>query len=96
MILTDGEITDIDKTIDSIVKGSDYPLSIIIVGVGDNEFESMNRLDGDMSPLYSDTLDKYCSRDIVQFVPFAKYKDNPMELAKVTLGELPKQLVDFF
>jgi hypothetical protein len=34
-------------------------------------------------------------RDIVQFVPFNEYKTNPQELARQTLGEIPKQLVDF-
>jgi len=33
MIMTDGEITDFDKTVEQIVIGSDLPLSIIIVGV---------------------------------------------------------------
>jgi len=32
------------------------------------------------------------SRDIVQFVPFSKYKDRPIELAKETLKEVPKQV----
>jgi hypothetical protein len=34
LILTDGLITDMQKTIDTIVAASDKPLSIIIVGVG--------------------------------------------------------------
>ena len=34
-------------------------------------------------------------RDIVQFVPFREYKDSPMELAKQTLEEIPKQLVSY-
>ena len=32
---------------DLIVNASDLPLSIIIVGVGNADFESMNELDGD-------------------------------------------------
>jgi hypothetical protein len=35
------------------------------------------------------------SRDIVQFVPFNDFRHNPSELAKQTLAEIPKQLVDF-
>jgi vacuolar-type H+-ATPase subunit F/Vma7 len=34
MIITDGIINDLQKTIDEIVRGSELPLSIIIVGVG--------------------------------------------------------------
>lgn len=48
-----------EKTIDQIVKASFLPVSIIIVGVGDADFESMDELDGDTNPLYSTTLKKY-------------------------------------
>lgn len=33
------------------------------------------------------------SRDIVQFVPFSKYKHNILLLAKKTLEEVPKQVI---
>ena len=54
-----------DKTIDEIVRASDQPLSIIIVGVGDADFEQMEQLDGDVTPLYSNKLRKFRNRDIV-------------------------------
>ncbi len=34
LMITDGQINDMQKTIDQIVRGSNLPLSIIIVGVG--------------------------------------------------------------
>ena len=34
VIITDGVISDMNKTIDEIVRGSELPLAIIIVGVG--------------------------------------------------------------
>ena len=34
-------------------------------------------------------------RDIVQFVAFNEYKNDPTELAKQTLEEIPKQLVSY-
>jgi len=40
-------------TIDQIVRGSENPLSIVIVGVGDADFTSMDILDADTEPLYS-------------------------------------------
>ena len=63
--MTDGVITDMQETIDQIVRGSDLPLSIIIVGVGHADFENMETLDGDVNPLYSRRSGKYASRDIV-------------------------------
>jgi hypothetical protein len=41
------------ETVDEIVRGSSMPLSIIIVGVGDENFKSMDVLDADDTPLYS-------------------------------------------
>ena len=38
MIITDGVIHDMDETIKLIVRGADLPLSIIIVGVGNEDF----------------------------------------------------------
>ena len=96
MIITDGIINDMQKTVDEIVRGADLPLSIVIVGVGDADFESMDVLDADTEPLYSQKYRKYMGRDIVQFVPFRDFKNDPFRLAKETLEEIPGQLVDFF
>lgn len=46
------------------------PLSIIIVGVGEANFDKMDVLDADDTPLYSNAHKKQMERDIVQFVPF--------------------------
>lgn len=83
------------KTIDQIVRGSSLPLSIIIVGVGSDDFESMDILDADEVPLYSMRYKKNMEADIVQFVPFREFKNNPAELAKQTLEEVPGQLLNF-
>ncbi len=79
-----------DATIDQIVRGSSLPLSIIIVGVGGEDFSSMEVLDADDKPLYSTKLGKQMERDIVQFVPFREFKDDPYRLAKETLEEVPR------
>lgn len=42
LIITDGAIHDMDESIKQIVQGADLPLSILIVGVGDNDFGNMN------------------------------------------------------
>jgi hypothetical protein len=47
LILTDGQINDMPATRDLIVECSDYPLSIIIVGIGNADFSNMVQLDGD-------------------------------------------------
>ncbi|CDW74967.1 copine viii [Stylonychia lemnae] len=96
LLITDGIINDIQKTIDEVVRGSNLPLSIIIVGVGNENFKSMDVLDADDEPLYSNVHKKYMERDIVQFVPFREFKNNPIQLAKQTLEEVPNQLISYF
>ena len=43
MILTDGAIMDFKETTEQIVRASNLPLSIIIVGVGDEDFIEMDK-----------------------------------------------------
>lgn len=75
------------------------PLSIIIVGVGNADFQSMEELDGDTIPLEVNGV--RAARDIVQFVPFNDFKkiENPMNakayLAQEVLAEIPAQLVGY-
>ena len=71
LILTDGIITDMDKTMEAIVNASGLPFSIIIVGVGDADFSAMDALDSDDRALRANG--KTACRDIVQFVPFRQF-----------------------
>ena len=96
LIITDGQITDMQQTIDQIVYGTELPLSIIIVGVGKADFSAMDELDADEVPLFSKRYNKKMAADIVQFVPFREFQNNPMMLAKETLEEVPGQMLDFF
>ena len=47
LILTDGIITDFEETKSAIVAASELPMSIIIIGVGEEDFSAMKALDGD-------------------------------------------------
>jgi hypothetical protein len=109
LIITDGMINDMQKTIDSIVEAADKPLSIIISGVGDADFTNMEVLDGDDQRLRSRT--KVAARDIVQFVAMRDFKQGDSHrytqnqatsyqetmrlLAEHTLAEVPQQVVSF-
>jgi len=69
LLLTDGEIFDMDLTKELLVKASELPCSIVIVGVGNEEFEKMEELDADKGRL-TDKAGNEAKRDIVQFVRF--------------------------
>ncbi|XP_073184495.1 copine-8 isoform X2 [Lepidochelys kempii] len=100
LIITDGVISDMAQTKESIVNASKLPMSIIIVGVGPAEFDAMEELDGDVVRISS--RGKYAERDIVQFVPFRDYIDRSgnyilsmARLAKDVLAEIPDQFLSY-
>ena len=100
MILTDGDINDTQDSIDSIVEASNLPLSIVIIGIGENKnnFTRMEILDGDEKPL-TDSSGKIRKRDIVQFVEFNRFKDKVncgQELAEEVLKEIPRQIEEYY
>jgi len=95
LIITDGKISDREETIRSIVKASFLPISIIIVGVGNDDFETMNELDADEVPLRDGNI--VMNRDIVQFVPYrvVNTANDPKVLAKQVLYEIPEQFISY-
>ena len=95
MILTDGMIDDVDDTINELVAGSFLPLSVIIIGVGNADFSTMNVLDADDNPL-TDSKGTLAARDLVQFVPFLKFENNPERLAQEVLAEIPRQIIEYY
>ena len=95
MILTDGMIDDLQDTIDALVEGSFYPLSIIIIGIGNADFSKMEQLDGDEIPLISRKGIKR-QRDLVQFVPFNKYEGDEIKLREEVLEEIPRQVIEYY
>lgn len=101
LILTDGIITDMPITKEAIVNASKLPLSIIIVGVGNADFDAMEELDGDNVRLSSNG--RFAERDIVQFVPFRDFLKGgttdaytaKLRLAREVLAEIPEQFVSY-
>lgn len=66
LLVTDGGVTDIEDTKRILVRLSDLPVSVVLVGVGEGDMSIMEQLDSDKARLSSG--DKQASRDIVQFV----------------------------
>ena len=96
MILTDGKIDDFEDTVDALVEGSFLPLSVIIIGIGDNpDFNFMEQLDGDDIPIISRNGKKR-QRDLVQFVPFNKFEGDEKKLTEEVLDEIPRQIIEYY
>ena len=87
LIVTDGAVSDVQSCAATLNEVSDAPLSIVIVGVGNANFSSMQFLDDASAP---------GKRDIAQFVEFNKYKHDATALTTQTLDEIPDQLTSYF
>lgn len=84
--MTDGQVCDGNETADAIVEASNYPLSIIVVAVGDGPWDTMKRFDSELPDRKFDNCN---------FVEFHKVKSesrNPHSaIAVKTLMEIPDQ-----
>ena len=90
IIFTDGILNDVEDTRAIVASCSNDPVSILIVGVGNEDFKEMKVLDGDDRKL------KGATRDLVQFMKFRDYAGlQGKKMARVALNELPAQ-VDLF
>lgn len=98
LIVTNGLIADRKQTINAIIDASKLPISIIIVGVGDADFDDMDELDSDDAHLSING--RTAERDIVQFVPLNQFLTghavrSQADLAKEVLAEIPDQITGF-
>jgi len=78
LIITDGDVSDIDFDKKIVCEASNYPISICVVGVGDGPFKTMIEFDdmpvakeGDDSPENS-KLRKFDNFQFVDFTEFEK------------------------
>ncbi|KAK9108616.1 hypothetical protein Syun_024627 [Stephania yunnanensis] len=95
LIITDGVITDLQETKDALVKASDLPLSILIVGVGGADFKEMEVLDADKGDRLENHAGRVATRDIVQFVPFRDVQSGEISIVQSLLAELPTQFLTY-
>ncbi|KAL5566184.1 hypothetical protein UlMin_029348 [Ulmus minor] len=95
LIITDGVLTDIQETKDALVRASDLPFSILIVGVGAADFTQMEILDADNGLRLESSTGRVATRDIVQFVPMREVQSGQKSVAEALLEELPAQFLSY-
>ncbi|XP_053373618.1 copine family protein 1-like [Mercenaria mercenaria] len=86
VIVGNGKVDNEEEAMEAIVKASNYPLSIVVIGVGDGPWKNMNDFDDKLPRRVFDNF---------QFVEFHKIKSearNPhAAIALATLMEIPDQ-----
>ena len=95
LIISDGEIHDIEETIDSIIEASKYPFSIIIIGIGANVTYDMKSLNGENGKLISSKGEEL-NKDIVQYVHFNDFADDLIKLTEEVLKYIPAQISNYY
>ncbi|GAB4835884.1 Protein BONZAI 3 [Ancistrocladus abbreviatus] len=95
LIITDGVLTDLQETVDALVRASDFPLSILIVGVGGADFTQMEILDADNGHRLESSTGRVATRDIVQFVPMHEVHGGQISMVQGLLEELPGQFLSY-
>lgn len=95
VLMTDGKNHDTEETKKAIVDSSFYPISIIIVGIGQGPFTNMNDL-FNVKNLIQDKENRRACRDNIKFIPFSEYETNLSELSLQIFEEIPKHIVEYF
>ena len=95
LIISDGYIDDITETIDTIIEASKFPISFIIIGVGDDVNYDMKRLNGESGKLISST-GEILNKDIVQYVHYNDYADDLNKLTEAVLKYIPDQISNYY
>lgn len=93
IIITDGDVNSVQETSEAIVEASNYPISIICIGVGDGPFDLMEKFDDELPERRIDNF---------QFVNFAKIMSRTLDpsrqetlFALNALMEVPEQYQGF-
>ena len=95
VIITDGNIHDMDDIKRGLIKNNQVPLSVAIIGVGDENFRDMLQLDCQTMPL-EDKYGNKTERDLCQFVRYKDFRDRPDKLAERLLMIIPTQIEAYF
>lgn len=99
VILTTGEVADVVEAIDVICAAAeDAPLSIVIIGVGNDDFQFVDLLlgHGDESGKLRHSNGVPITRELVNFVTFQEFNGNASQVVVESLREIPEQFVQFF
>ncbi|CAD8133561.1 unnamed protein product [Paramecium octaurelia] len=91
LIFTHGQVSDMKEFTNELIAFSNLPLSIIIIGIGDGNFDELEILNNQVKSIV-DSYGNYATRSFLQFVPFNQFKN---DLARQVLPQINKQLLQY-
>jgi E3 ubiquitin-protein ligase RGLG len=93
LIVADGQVTDETATVSAIVRASAFPLSIVLVGVGDGPWDMMRQFDDDLPQRQFDNFQFACFTDLRRAVDAGQCTPEKADacMALSMLMEVPEQ-----
>ena len=85
---------DFQNTIDALIENSFLPLSIVVIGIGNSEFEDIKRLFSNKNKISSKGMEK--SRNNIHFISMKDCNFNNDILKNRCLKDIPKQMVQYY
>lgn len=90
LIIADGQVTNSAHTEAAIVRASSYPLSIVLVGVGDGPWDTMEEFD---DKLPARKFDNFQFVNLTDVLSHASKENADITFAVAALMEIPDQYV---
>ncbi|KAH9259983.1 hypothetical protein BASA81_001744 [Batrachochytrium salamandrivorans] len=99
VLLTHGQVGDLEDTMNAICEAGKLPLSIVLVGFAQDSTDDLSALevlDADDDALVVNSFGEPCCRRNCHFVPFGMFAGNAAQVAREALCELPSQVSQHF
>jgi len=91
VLIADGQVTSEEDTIRAIVRASSFPLSIVMIGVGDGPWEMMHRFDDELPQRKFDNFQFVCFNELKQKTTGLNTGQEDAYFAMAMLMEIPEQ-----